>query len=293
MKKGNLTQVILEQALSIFLMDLKAAGRSSSTIRFYQREVALFSRFLGASPLHASPDDLRRYFVHLRDLRNAHGLAAAWRALRAFYNWAAREGFIPESPMRALTPPRPPQDVLPAIPEEHIKKMLAAAASWRDRAIILVLLDTGLRASELLRLRIKDVDLESGVIIVRGKGGHAAPVYLGNRSRAALTRYLALERQNPQPDEPLFVSARGGPLAYRSLLEVIARLSVRAGIPRYSPHAFRRTFALRMLEAGVSVFVLQRLMRLRSLDVLRRYLPLTPEHARAALEQAGHPGDRL
>lgn len=183
--------------------------------------------------------------------------------------------------------------MLPAIPEEHIRRMLSAARRWRDRAIILILLDTGLKAGELIALKVGDVDLESGMIMVRGKGGHADPVYLGRRSLAALARYLHLERQGARPDDPLFLSDRGRRLSYRGLVDIISRLAVRAGIRRPRLHAFRRTFAIRMLESGVNVFILQRLMRLRSIDVLRRYLPLTPDHVRMALEKAGSPADRL
>ena len=139
----------------------------------------------------------------------------------------------------------------------------------RDKAIILTLLDTGLRASELLALDKDNVNPISGVIqVLHGKGGKFRNIYLGRKARIALRRYLNVHNYG----NPLFISINEERLTYSGLRLVLKRRAKQAEVNYQSPHSFRRSFALEMLRAGVYVFTLQLLMGHSDIQVLRRYL---------------------
>jgi integrase/recombinase XerC/integrase/recombinase XerD len=166
----------------------------------------------------------------------------------------------------------------------------------RDRAIILTLLDTGLRAGELLSLNIEDVDLKDGSIVVRKtKNRKGRIVFVGQQARRAIARYLAL-RENPPRTAPLWLAYHTdgyeGRLSYDGLREIIRRRARMAGINPPTLHSFRRAFALTMLRNGVDLISLSRMMGHGSLPVLLRYLKHTKEDL-IRIHQMGSPVDTL
>lgn len=169
-----------------------------------------------------------------------------------------------------LTLPAADSVLLPAFTPEDVQRLLRCARNARDRAIILVLLDTGLRVSELCALTVGDLDVRSGAIVVRqGKGRRDRIVYLGARAKRALLKVLS-----PVVTEPLFATSAGRRLTVDGVQSMLARLGARAHVEHCHPHTFRRTFALWSLRAGMNVYALQRLMGHADLDMLRRYLSL-------------------
>jgi integrase/recombinase XerD len=147
----------------------------------------------------------------------------------------------------------------------------------RDQALILVLLDTGLRASELCALQIGHVDMQSGKVIVRpgreggAKGGKGRTVFLGKTARRALWRYLVDRADGKEADAPLFTDRYDHPLNKNSLRLVIARLGKNAGVKHCHPHRFRHTFAITYLRSGGDVFTLQSLLGHSTLDMVQHY----------------------
>jgi site-specific recombinase XerD len=163
-------------------------------------------------------------------------------------------------------------------------------AGERDRAVMLALLDTGLRAKEFYKMDLKDIDLGTGAaLVVRGKGGKPRPVYFGRRTRRAIRAYLRTRRDN---SPALWVTTQGERLTYQALRGILRRRAKTAGIPAPSPHDFRRAFALAMLRNGSDIFALQKLMGHADLSILRRYLAQTDEDLQRAHDRAG-PVDNL
>lgn len=166
-----------------------------------------------------------------------------------------------------------------------------------NRAILLVLLDTGLRVSELCSLRVGDVSWTSTEIVVTGKGGKQRSIYLGTVARRTVRRYLLRCRPEAGAAAPLFVS-EGGQVpgtAFTSngvrLMKQWGRAGQVQGV-RCSPHTLRHTFAIQFLRSGGNLFELQKLMGHADLTILRRYVALAEQYLAQAHRQAS-PVDRM
>jgi site-specific recombinase XerD len=154
----------------------------------------------------------------------------------------------------------------------------------RDRLILLILLDTGLRASELLALNFENVNPVTGILqIMHGKGDKFRVVYLGRRSRMVLRSYYQKIKHH---EGALIIGIHGERLEYTGLRQVLRRRAKTAGVVYQSPHSFRRLFALTMLRNGIDVFSLQLLMGHADLQMLRRYLKQAGSDLQEAHNQA-------
>jgi site-specific recombinase XerD len=216
-----------------------------------------------------------------------HGAA---RAIRAFLRFCAADALIDDAPRFAM--PKLPKKILPAFEPGDIARLLDAA-NERDRLILLVLVDTGLRASELIALDGSDVDANSGAVLVReGKGRKARTVYLGARTRRELARFWRTEGR-PAANRPVWTSANTGDrLTDSGLRQLLQRLGKRAKVQHCHPHTFRRTFALWSLRGGMDVHTLAALMGHADISVLRQYLALSGADLQRAHQAAG-PVDRM
>jgi integrase/recombinase XerD len=159
----------------------------------------------------------------------------------------------------------------------------------RDRAIILVLFDTGLRASELCAITIGDVNIDRSNIKVVGKGSKERVVFFGRRTAKALWRYLVLQLASSKPDDTLF--SVGNPDDFRSmsrcvLRTLLKRIGERAGVPNVYPHRFRHTFAINYLRNGGDLFTLQELLGHSNLEMVRRYARIAQIDCANAHQQA-------
>ncbi len=147
----------------------------------------------------------------------------------------------------------------------------------RDKAIILLLLDTDLRAMEICTLRIGDVNLKTGRVNVKddviggAKGGKGRTVFLGKSARRAVWRYIASLEDNEDHDAPLFFAKSDRKMTPNSLRQLIKGLAEKAGVEKAYPHKFRHTFAITYLRAGGDVFTLQALLGHSTLDMVRHY----------------------
>ena len=222
---------------------------------------------------------IRRYLVelHRRNLSSQyqHDLA---RAIRAFLNYCVRDELLEKSPFDKVQMPRLEKKILEAFSTEEIHRLLKGCTRERDRTLCLFLLDTGLRASELIALNVEDVDIRTGMVTVRlGKGQKGRTTYVGARTRKQLRRYFA-ERGDPKGRAPAFTSERGGKrLTLSELIQIMARLQKSSGVGTCTCHTFRRTFAIQCLRNGMNVYILARLMGHADITILQQYLALVEE----------------
>ncbi len=282
-----------------FLVDRQSRNCTPGTVAYYRRCLRLWADFVGekgvTSAQEVTASHVRRFLVHLAERGHSPGgVATVYAGVRAFLSWYAQE-YAPEgwSPLARVQSPKRPQERLEPLSLEDFQAMLDSCpkdgfTGLRDRALLLLLMDTGLRHQELTDLEVADLDLATGQVIVRqGKGRKSRAVYVGKRTRRALQAYLRQRRKQGLGEEaPLWVQRSGERLSKSGIRQVVRRAAKRAGVPEPGMHAFRRAFAVNSLRNGMDLVTLQRLMGHADLSTLNRYLALVDEDLRRA--QARH-----
>lgn len=225
-----------------------------------------------------------------------------FRDLHAFCSFCRDEKLTEVHAMANMRAPKLPEDQVQPFTSEQLEALLRATATSacpdRDRALILVLLDSGMRVGELCALRIEDTQRTGGQLSVLGKGGKRRKVYLGTKAQRSVQEYLARCRPGADPGEPLFTSLggnrRGEGITSSGVQRVIRECGQTAGLTgvRCSPHTLRHTFAVSFLRGGGNLFELQQLMGHADLTVLRRYVALAEDDLARAHREAS-PADRL
>jgi integrase/recombinase XerD len=292
-----LTIAALERQAKDWLCDCQYRQHSSRTI---ETRRLILDKLLWFLREHEYTEcgfrELRRFLVYLANGHESAGgrwnnpqkrkpvkprTVHTWHGhLRTFFAWVVKEEIIPASPMERIAPPIFRRDQIQPFTEEQIGTLLGAARRSlhprRDEAILLLLLDTGLRSSELCSIRHGDIEMDLRRVNVVGKGNKRRTVYFGRRAARALGQYL--REQVWSEEQAVFCSDRGtraGEALTRSgLQQLIERLGVAAGIQstRCSPHTFRHTFAVSFLRNGGNVFTLQQMLGHTSLDMTNRYV---------------------
>lgn len=287
-------QLTLVFAHKLFVLDGQARNLSPKTLAVYGEQLTWFEQYAVAADVtllsDVEPALLKSYLIHLQQKGwQPASVHIAFRVLRTFFRFLHADGLVPDNLMVRVRAPKLPPKELPAFSEDEIRRLLAAAQSARDRALLLCLLDTGCRASELLGWNIGDVNIETGVVALRTtKGRKPRTVYLGLRSRKQLLRLLAEAPGDLDPDLPIWRnSVSGTRLTLNGLSQLLGRLGASAGVHPCNAHRFRRTFALMALRNGMNIYALQRLMGHATIDILRRYLPLVEADLQTAHARFG------
>lgn len=281
----------LGAAVDLFLAAKAAEGASPSTLEWYRMIVGRAARRFGAArPLdRIGVAEVRAWLLELRATLSPESIAGYVRGLKAFGNWCAAEELAAAAGFRGLRRPRVPRRLIAPFTDAELQRLLALAEP-RERALALLLLDTGLRLAEVAGLRVGDLRPD-GTIRVMGKGSKERMVPIGATARRAVVRYVAT-RDRVGPADPLFVG-RKGRLGLGGIQVAIRRLGRRAGVAtRCSPHTFRHTFARSYLVNGGDVFSLQQILGHTTLDMVRRYVSLS-EADLVARHRAVSPADRL
>lgn len=198
--------------------------------------------------------------------------------LRSFFRYLVSEGYVERSPIENVRSPINRPDQIQPFNEEQVEALLRAAKNSRhpkrDEAVILFMLDTGVRASEFCNLKVDDVDVVSRKAIVLGKGNKHRAIYFGRETGRLLWKYI--NDEGIRGTSPLFQSDKGRGLTRSGLLQLIERLGKEAKIEatRCSPHTLRHTFAVMFLRGGGSVFSLKEMLGHTDLSMTNRYVCL-------------------
>lgn len=289
----------LAQWVDGFIRARKAEGFTAGTLRFYGEKLPRFVAWCDlrnvTAPDEVTAEVVRDFMLHLEEQgNNAGGRRAYFKAIKTFLRWWVSE-VDPDNwkdPFKRVKPPKLPTELLEPVDVETVKALLEATETRmgaRNRAILLTLFDTGLRASELTALDLEDFNPVTGDLRVRcGKGQKERMVFAGQKARRAIRAYL---KERGQTAGPLFPAEHGGALSYKGLREVVQLAAKRAHVAPPPLHAFRRAFALNCLRAGMDLLSLQRLLGHAGLAVLQRYVKQTPEDLKAA-HNAASPVDK-
>ena len=309
----------ISKALEGFRIDRLATGYSPATIKTYLSCLRLFSEYLGEIELdEISKDHLIDFFYYLRTEYQPRRFSGStsplspasldnyWISLRSFFKWVDEELEI-ENPSGDLPRPKYAAPEIAPLTREEIREAIKAATlttismarqaksvtrkvphADRNKAIILLLLDTGIRLGELCRLKMEDLDLEQGLIEIKpfGSSRKSRPrqIPLGNVARKAVWKYVSM-REQTWPDDLVFG------LDKRGVQSMLYRVKKRTGNDKIHAHRFRHTFAVEYLRNGGDIFTLQYFLGHSTLEMVKRYLYFATDD-RWEMHRRASPADR-
>jgi integrase/recombinase XerD len=284
-------------------------GLAKNTLDSYRRDLGLFARWHeqqgNASLLSAAEADLAAYLASRSSRGGAGGKlgirsstqARLHSSLKRFYQFLARRGRIEVDPTLKLDPPKKSPRFPKALSEEDVEALLgqpdaATPLGLRDRAMLEVLYASGLRVSELVRLKLTEVSYDMGVVRIFGKGAKERLVPLGEEALAWLARYSKESRPlllGKRPSDYVFVTGRGTPMTRQAFWHLIKRRA-RAALPgkSLSPHTLRHAFATHLLNHGADLRVVQLLLGHADISTTQIYTHVARERLKA-LHQKHHP----
>jgi integrase/recombinase XerC/integrase/recombinase XerD len=279
----------------------KVLNKSPKTTAWYSNNLRLFKDFLQGGGYSLSIGDIgmqevRDYVLYLKEKRRYSGhrltptrpeglspctIRAHVETLKAFSSWLFEEGYTDSNKLERLKFPKVPRKYVEVLSAEEIRKIVSSIdtanpVGARNVAVVIILLDTGIRLAELVNLKCGDVHIEQGYLKVMGKGSRERVVPIGLSAQRVLLRYIHQARgATMKGDESLFLSTSGVPITINGVRLLLERLGKQSGVPRLHAHLCRHTFATNYLLNGGDVFSLQQILGHSSLDMVRRYVTLT------------------
>jgi site-specific recombinase XerD len=252
----------ITQALTEFATASKADGIKPSTLKWYAAMLKGFNKHMGAADVAAvSTQNMRGFVNSIRERYCATTATDHIIALRRFWSWCADEYNV-SNPMQRIRQPKRPKPNPKAIAPEDFKKLYAACdespVGYRNRAVLVLLADTGIRAAGLLGLTPDDIDFARRRATVREKGDKTRTVPFVPYTAHVLTQWM---KHRPLNATAVFCRADGAPLTYWGLRELLRRLAAKAGVSaRHNLHSFRHFAAREYLRQGGDLATLATLL---------------------------------
>ena len=294
----------LRPALDLFLVQLRVEkGLAPNSVAAYARDVAGYLASLesaGVSDWQAvKRENVRDHLANLEARGiSSRSQARALSAIRGFHRLLLGERIAPTDPTDEVDAPRRARRLPQWLSRAEVERLLAqpaaasGAAAERDRAMLELLYATGLRVSELVTLDLNQVDLESRVLLARGKGNKERLVPVGAVAARALRRYLGGPREallRSRKSRDLFVTSRGRRMTRQGFFKLLSRYARAAGIDRpVSPHKLRHSFATHLLEGGADLRAVQTMLGHADVSTTEIYTHVDRSHARR-LHRRCHP----
>ena len=266
-----------------FLFAKQLEGCSENTIRYYRATIKRLLASIDEPISCLRTDDLRAYLAKYEQVNQCSkaNVDNVRRILSSFFSWLEDEDYILKSPIRRIKKIRSAKTVKDTYTDEALERMRDGAKCIRDLAMIDLLASTGMRVGELVNLDIADVDFEHRECVVLGKGNKERPVYFDARTKIHLRNYLAA-RTDSSP--ALFVSLQKphNRLQISGVESRLRALGKRLGLGRVHPHKFRRTLATRVIDKGMPIEQVQRLLGHAKIDTTLMYAMVDQDNVRAS-----------
>ena len=301
----------LTVAIRHFEIHNRTEGKSPRTVHWYNQVLTLFCRWLSENARPTSLDAIDEMVVRefILDLQgrpgsrgetvSSHTIYNRVNALRAFFAWLDRKGYTDGHALADLKQPKTARLIVEPLTKEEIGKLFAVINSStllgaRNAALISVMLDTGLRVSEVADLKERDVHLEEQFVKVMGKASKERMVSFGTACQKALLDYQYRFRMDAVhgAEEAFFLSIDGYPMAAVGIQSLVKRLSKASGVHRMYPHLLRHTYATMFLINGGDVFLLKQNLGHTTLTMVENYLHVASQVA-AVRSQRFSPLDKL
>ncbi len=284
-----------------FLSQLRIErGLADNTISAYGRDLSSFLDFLGARSLSleaVEPEHIEAYLRKLGKNLSPGSTGRALSSIRMFFRFLSAEGLREVNPARLIDSPRVDRRLPGVLSAAEVERLLSSPAGerpsdLRDRAMLELLYATGLRVSELVGLRIRNINLEAGFVRTMGKGSKERAVPIGRRSIESLKDYLETGRQalvKPGTGSDLFLNARGKAMTRQGFWKILKNYALTAGITKpISPHSIRHSFASHLLEGGADLRSVQFMLGHADISTTQVYTHVARERLKS-LHSAHHP----
>ncbi|WP_336865231.1 tyrosine-type recombinase/integrase [Peribacillus frigoritolerans] len=301
-RKNNLSPTILQASKSDvdsfeylynqFVRDCRIRNLSDHTFRYYKNELLKFCKRLERNEVDTSPTNITEEMIKeivilgmMNEGKKEATINANLRAIRSFFNFLEKEGYIIENPVKDVKLVKQKKTIIQTFSRDQIHQLLrqpdrSTFTGIRDYTLMMFLLETGVRVRELCDIQTTDINFTDGVVRIDGKGNKERHVPIQKTTKKQLANYLQIRGQ--LDTKTLFVNIDNDPLAIRAIQTAIQKYGRMAGIinVRCSPHTFRHTFAKMSVQNGADVFSLQAVLGHTSMDMVRNYVNMFSNEVR-------------
>lgn len=272
---------IFRQYIDYLKIDKRA---SKNTILSYQSDLLMLEEYLnGKDPISLSRNDI----VSFLKVRSDNGISTRTNAhtitiLRDFYKFLIKQSYIKSNPMDMIDSPKMYKKLPKALSVEEVDKLLniklQTPYDYRNKAMLELMYATGMRISELINLKLTDIDFENETIRVLGKGSKVRQVPIGEYAMKYLNIYIKYYRSYfvKETSDYVFLSVRGDKMTRQAFFKILKQIARKQGIDTdFSPHTIRHSFATHMLEAGADLRSIQELLGHESISTTQIYTNIT------------------
>jgi integrase/recombinase XerD len=274
-------------------------GFSQNTVVAYSSDLKKFQLYLkkkGIESIQAiTPEDIEDFLYILAEQGlSARSRARVLAAIKTFFRFLVYDGKLNKNPASLIESPRFGKKLPQVLSLEEVERLLAAPdintpKGMRDKAMLELLYATGVRVSELVKIKINQLNLEAGYILVVGKGGKERLVPIGRKAQNALKFYLQKGRPHFLKNKTspyLFLGYKGQPLTRQGFWEIIKYYALAVGIAKpISPHTLRHSFATHLLQRGADLRSIQTMLGHTSVITTQIYTHITKEYLKKSYAQ--------
>ena len=271
------------ELLPLFLTAKEVEGCSSKTIEYYRSTLSLMTETLAKPYTQIESDDLRKY---LNDYEASRGSSKVTidnirRIMSSFFSWLEDEDYIVKSPVRRIHRVKTVQVAKEVLTDEDLETLRNTCDTKRDLAVIDLLVSTGMRIGELVKLNIEDVNLAERECLVMGKGNKQRPVYFDARTKLHLEEYLHT-RADHAPALFVALDSSARRVTIGNLEQRLRKLGKSAGVCHVHPHKFRRTLATHAIDKGMPIEQVQKLLGHAKIDTTMHYAMVNQNNVKAS-----------
>ena len=272
-------------------------GLANNTVEAYSRDLIRFSQFLidqKISPLGVSQDQITQYLNMLGKILSTRSVARSISAIKTFFRFLVSEGKMEINPARLLETPRISLRLPGVLSRREVEQILAqpdvdSPRGQRDMAMLESLYAAGLRVSELVGLKISNINLEAGYIRTLGKGSKERFIPMGEKAMEAIRDYLTsgrLQLTKGKNSPYLFLNSSGGPMSRQGFWKIIKKYGRQSGIKKkITPHSIRHSFATHLLEGGADLRSVQVMLGHADISTTQIYTHVTRERLKKVHEK--------
>ncbi|MBU4292556.1 MAG: site-specific tyrosine recombinase XerD [Actinobacteria bacterium] len=277
---------------------------SKNTIVSYQRDLEKYRFFLNRSKikeiLKVSNDQILYFLEFLYKTQNSSSVSRILSTLRTFYKYLVRDGKILKNPFSSIKNPKLPKKILEILDEQEVKKFLESIPTssyleLRDKAMFELLYSCGMRVSEIVDLKLSDIDFDEGLIRFIGKGNKERITPVGDSAKDCLGKYIRAARYNLERErksENVFLNRNGQKMTRQGFWKILKKYAGKVNTSKnLYPHLFRHSYATHMLERGADLRIVQELLGHSSISTTEIYTNINKKHVKETYFKY-HPRDK-